>query len=131
ARITLRHWFKFNTVGVIGIFVQLGMLAALKAIFHMHYLVATALAVETAVLHNFMWHHRWTWIDRKNVNPAGVLLRLLRFNLTTGALSILGNLVLMRLWVGQLRLHYLVANLLTIAICSLLNFLVSERCVFR
>jgi hypothetical protein len=23
------------------------------------------LAVETALLHNFVWHERWTWADRK------------------------------------------------------------------
>jgi outer membrane lipoprotein-sorting protein len=50
--------------------------------------------------------------------------------LTNGALSILGNLVFMRLLVGSLGFHYLLANLVTIAICSLLNFIVSDRLVF-
>ena len=47
-----------------GIAVQLLMLVVLKAGLHLHYLVATALAVETAVIHNFLWHERFTWADR-------------------------------------------------------------------
>ena len=46
----------------------------------------------------------------------------MRFNLSTGLISIVGNLVLMRLFVGSLHLQYMVANLLTIGACSLANF---------
>ena len=52
-RTTGARWLKFNLVGAIGIGVQLGALGALTAVMHMPYLIATALAVEAAVLHNF------------------------------------------------------------------------------
>ena len=124
-----RRWLKFNAVGGMGIVVQLAALAIFKSLFHIHYLLATALAVETAVLHNFAWHERWTWKDR--TGKKGVMLRLLRFNLSTGAMSIVSNLVLMRLLVGQFHLPLLVANLLSIALTSLANFALSEVLVFR
>ena len=57
--------------------------------------------------------------------------RLLRFNLSTGLISIVGNLALMRLLVGSLHLQYMVANLLTIGACSLLNFWASDQVVFQ
>ncbi len=129
-RITSRRWLKFNLVGAIGIGVQLGALAALRTL-GVNYLVATALAVETAVVHNFLWHERFTWADRASVGVRQSAWRLVRFNLTTGAVSIGGNLLLMRLLVGQAHLHYLLANILTIASCGLVNFLVSDRVVFR
>ena len=53
----------FALVGAIGVVVQLGTLEALTALGG-HYLWATGLAVEAAVLHNFMWHQRFTWRDR-------------------------------------------------------------------
>ena len=62
--------------------------------------------------------------------PARCFLRLLRFHLGNGLVSILGNLALMRLLAGNLHLHYLAANLIAVAICSLANFLVGERWVF-
>ena len=58
-------------------------------------------------------------------------MRLLRFHAGNGAVSILGNLALMRLFVGTLHVPYLAANIVTIAICSLLNFAASEWFVFR
>ncbi len=128
---TGRRYLRFNLVGAIGIVVQLATLAALTSGLHLGYLVATALAVETAVLHNFIWHERYTWADRRSLRWRDVAARLARFNFTTGAISIGGNLLLMRLLVGQAHLPAMVANLLTIAACSVVNFLVSDRVVFR
>jgi dolichol-phosphate mannosyltransferase len=128
-RLVLR-WLQFNAVGGIGIAVQLAALTLLKTVLGVHYLWATALAVETAVIHNFVWHELWTWRDRRG-GFRQALGRLVRFNLTTGALSIVSNLVFMRLLVGRFGLHYLLANLIAIALTSVANFLVSEFLVFR
>jgi putative flippase GtrA len=163
---TLIRWCKFNLVGAIGIFVQFAALFVLKSLMHCNYLVATALAVEVAVVHNFVWHERYTWADRV-ANPSGAkaqnlvarlvaalkrcatqnlcaaqepraiqsffwpsLRRFLKFNLTNGLVSIGGNLGLMRVMVGWGHMNYLLANGIAIAICSLMNFVVSEEWVF-
>jgi putative flippase GtrA len=97
----------------------------------MDYLPATALAVQAAVLHNFVWHERWTWGDRTANHDSSRLARLLRFNLTIGALSIGENLLFMGFLVGRFEFHYLSANLIAIACCSVLNFVASDRLVFR
>jgi putative flippase GtrA len=108
-------------------------LVLFKSLLGLNYMLATALAVELAVLHNFCWHERWTWGERTRQTPgiAPLLARLLRFNLTTGLLSIASNLVLMRFFVGVLHMYYLMANALAIATTSLANFLLSELFVFR
>lgn len=124
------RWLKFNLVGAIGFAVQLAALALFVSGLRMNYLVATALAVEVAVLHNFVWHELYTWRDRTRLAPGGTLGRLLRFNLTTGALSVAGNLVIMRVLVGRLGMNYLAANVLTILACSLANFAASHWLVF-
>jgi putative flippase GtrA len=122
------RWIKFNAVGAGGIVVQLAVLTLLKVGLELNYLLATTLAVEAAIVHNYFWHERFTWLDRPTGN-AGV--RFLKFNLTTGMFSIAGNVVLMRCFVTGLHLNFLLANVLTIATCSLLNFLVSDRFVFE
>jgi putative flippase GtrA len=124
------RWLKFNAVGAAGIVVQLAVLFLLKRGLGMNYLVATALAVEAAVLHNFFWHQRFTWADRASLSRRQTLDRLLRFNLANGGLSILGNLVVMLLLVGSFHFQYIVANLIAIAVLSVANFLVSHRFVF-
>ncbi|HSE97686.1 MAG TPA: GtrA family protein, partial [Blastocatellia bacterium] len=69
----LRRWVKFNAVGVTGVAVQTLMLGLLLKISGMHYLAATALAVEASVLNNFIWHRKWTWADRRQ-SSAGIML---------------------------------------------------------
>jgi putative flippase GtrA len=129
-RITLR-WLKFNAVGALGIAVQLAVLLGLKSGFHLSYLLATGLAVEAAVVHNFLWHERFTWADRVEPSWRKSVPRLLRFNLTNGGISIAGNLALMKVMVGFVHVNYLIANGVAIVVCSLVNFLVSEEWVFE
>ena len=125
------RWLKFNLVGGIGIAVQLAILVVLKTGLGLNYLVATALAVEGAVVHNFLWHERFTWLDRSSRDLGeGSWPRFVKFNLTTGALSIAGNLLFMKMLAGLGHMNYLLANSITIAACSALNFLVSDRFVF-
>jgi putative flippase GtrA len=128
---TLMRIFKFNMVGGIGIFVQFAALYFLKSKMQMNYLAATAIAVEAAVVHNFVWHERFTWRDRTDSAPRSSLKRLLHFNLITGAVSILGNVALMEMMVDVLHAHYLLANAIAVLVCSLANFMVSEKWVFR
>lgn len=122
---------KFYGVGAGGTVVQLAALAALHEGFGIGYLAATGAAVELSVLHNFIWHERFTWRDRRSRSARQVAARLARFNFTTGALSLAGNLLIMGALVGSAHLPYLVANVIAIAACGLLNFLVSDRWVFR
>jgi len=120
------RWLKFNAVGALGILVQLGALALLTGMFHVQYLIATALAVESAVLHNFLWHERFTWADRSG---GSRLRRLIKFNATTGFFSIIGNMVFTKLLV-DVGLGDVAANAGAIALCSIVNFLLNDRLVF-
>jgi len=121
---------KFNFVGGIGIFVQLAALTLLRSAAHLDYLLATALAVETAVIHNFLWHERFTWRDRPSAHAMESLRRFIKFNATNGAVSIVGNLLIMRALVGGFQMNYVAANLVAVAVCSLANFLLSNWLVF-
>jgi putative flippase GtrA len=123
-----KRWLKFNAVGLAGVIVQLAALTALKQIPDFPTLAATALAVELAVLHNFYWHERWTWNTR---GTPGLSQRLLRFHAANGLVSLVSNLLWMRLLTGPLGLHYLPANAISIAATALINFALSERFVFR
>ena len=129
------RWLKFNFVGALGIVVQLASLTLLVSGLGVAYLPATAAAVETAILHNFIWHERFTWKDRttdaEHRRARDVAMRLVRFHAGNGVISLVGNLALMRLFVGAWHMKYLLANAITIAICSLLNFAASEWFVFR
>jgi putative flippase GtrA len=126
---SLQRFARFALVGAVGIVVQLAALEVLTAL-GCEYMWATGFAVEAAVLNNFVWHRRFTWRDRVDSHLAETGLRMFRFHLSNGAISILGSLLLMRWLVGELGMGVLIGNLLTIAACSSGNFLASDRWVF-
>jgi putative flippase GtrA len=123
----LRQWIRFNAVGIIGFALQLVVLAGLLR-FGVHYLTATFVAVEAAVLQNFIWHEQWTWRGRGGA--AGRARRLWRFHVLNGLVSVAGNLAMMRLLVGALGVPVVTANVLAVAACSTLNFAVGGRLVW-
>ena len=121
---------KFALIGWMGICVQLTVLAILTRA-GMNYLVATAIAVESAVIHNFCWHRRFTWQDRTASSFSGDLPALLRFHLSNGVVSLLGNVLLMSLLVQEVGLPITAANICAIATCAIANFLLSDLWVFK
>jgi putative flippase GtrA len=124
------RWLKFNAVGAMGIVVQLLALALLLRILQFHYMWATVLAVETAVLHNFCWHWRWTWADRRQGGLNHMAATLLRFNLSNGMISLFGTVLCTGILTGIFKLNPLLANVLSLGPCCVINYLVSDRLIF-
>ena len=122
------RFIRFNAVGLLGFVLQLAVLWGLIRL-DVHYLAATAIAVEAAVLHNYLWHERWTWRER-GAGGWDRLRRLGGFHLLNGGVSLAGNLVLMRALVGTWHVPPIVANLIAVVACSLINFALSDRLVF-
>jgi putative flippase GtrA len=127
---SLAAWMRFNAVGIIGVGVQLAVLSVLRTGFAWSIRAATLVAVECAVLHNFVWHEKWTWSHRA-LDFRGFPGRLLRFNISNGLISMAGNVALMELLAVRLHLNYVFSNLVAIGACSLLNFFVSDKLVFK
>jgi putative flippase GtrA len=117
----------FLVVGWLGFALQISVLAILISCARWPWLPATVVAVELAVIHNFLWHERVTWRDR---NSESGLARFVRFNVATGLTSIGGNLLLMAIYVGLLGIPPVAANLLAVMTMSVVNFVVADRWVF-
>ena len=126
-KMVLRCW-KFTAVGAMGMVLQLGTLALLNHAFPGHYLIASAVALEITLLHNFVWHIHYTWRDRRG--DVYWMDSLVRFHLSNGAVSIGGNLAVMWVLVLHAHLPVLVANLIAIGCCSVVNFGLGDRWAF-
>lgn len=126
------HFIRFNVVGILGFALQSGALFVLTHGPHpVGYLVATAAAVELAVLNNFVWHQRWTWKDRPSATTGETLRRLVKFNITNGAVSIAGNLGFMSILVGHLGLPIAIAYVTSVTACAVCNFFLADRIAFQ
>lgn len=125
---TFIRWAKFNLVGAVGMAVQLAALALISRRIPGHYLIASAAAIEITLLHNFVWHLNYTWKDRRDCSSRSS--QLMRFHLSNGIVSFVGNLALMRILVQEARLPLLVANSIAILSCSILNFCLGDNWTF-
>lgn len=120
----------FIAVGAGGFVVQMAVLYCAGSVLLWPYPVATLLAVEAAVLQNFLWHERWTWRDRRH-EPGTRVGRLARYHAATGLASLAGNVVITALAVEWLGWPLPVANASAVVLTSLANFLLADRWVFR
>src|SRR5215218_8611947 len=124
------RWAAFAGVGVIGFAVQIAAVALLTRVAGIPAAPTTAIAVEIALLHNFVWHERWTWRDRAAGGPTRVFTRLARFHVGTGVVSLVGNVAVAVSLVEWLHVPVLVANTAAVGVLGVLNFLIADRYVF-
>ena len=125
------RWGVFNGVGLLGFGVQLLALFLLKRVVGLDYRLATACGVEIALLHNFVWHEHVTWADVIPRSCGEVWGRMVRFHAANGLISLLGNVAITWTIVTEAKIAYLAANSVSVVICSVLNFAVGDRFVFR
>ena len=125
---TLIRWGKFNLVGAMGMVLQLAALALIDRCAPGHYLFAPAAAIELALLHNFVWHTRYTWRDRRD--SSALWVQCVRFHLSNGLVSMLGNLAIMRILVDSAHMPVLAANMIAIFCCSMTNFYLGDHWAF-
>jgi len=121
------RWLKFNAVGIVGAGVQLAALWFFARVLGFHVIAATVLAVEVAVLHNFVWHESWTW---RGLPASGRLRRLGRFHLANGLVSIVSNAIFTWIFKQVIGVPLVAANLAAIVLTALLNFIMAAAYVF-
>ena len=108
---------------------QVTLLALLLRLTNLPVFLVTLVAVEAAVLHNFVWHERWTWRDRPAATASERLRRLASFHALNGIVSFAGNVAIT---VGLVRTGWnpVLANLVAIMTCSLVNYAAGHFLVF-
>jgi len=117
----------FVTVASGGFLIQMVIVAALTHATSIPAEAATAIGVELAVLHNFLWHERWTWRDRI---AAARVRRFLNYQLATGCISLAGNVFVVGIAVRAYGIDPTTANLLAVMCMSAANYLAADRWVF-
>lgn len=118
----LHRFMRFSAVGFSGVFVNMGVLAAL-AQRGTELVPAGAVAVEAAIVWNFLLNEFWSFSDlaRRRPGRRARAWRLAKFNLISagGALINVGLLWALTQFAGM---HYLVSDLIGIAAATIWNY---------
>ncbi len=115
---------KFSVVGGSGVLVNTGALYFAYQLAHLPLLIASILAVELAIVSNFVLNDQWTFGQR---GLSGI--RFARFNVVSlGGLAITTVTLLLLKNVG---IYYLVANLFGIGVATMWNFMLNMLWTWR
>jgi putative flippase GtrA len=126
----MKRLARFAIAGAGGFILQIATLAVLVQAAHLHYVAATIVAVEAAILLNFVFHEHWTWGARvQGCKGAGV--RLLRFNVLTAVTSMSGSIIVTTFLVETASMDPIMANAISVIVLGGINFIGSDKFVFR
>jgi putative flippase GtrA len=129
------RFIRFGLVGASGTVINVAVLYLSQEFLFRHivdfhdrlnYSIATAITMAT--ISNFYWNRRLTWRDRKNAVEQSAIVLFFKY-VMAAALSIVIQSLLTK-WLA-IYLHYIVANLVAIALASAFNFLANDRLTFR
>ena len=108
----LRRFLRFCAVGLSGVIVNEVALWFFTAVGGFYYIYASLLAVELAIVNNFVLNDRWTFRDRscQQRGRENSIKRFYQFNLICGVGAIL-NVGILWVLTSFMGLHYLLSNL--------------------
>ncbi len=127
----LARLLQFHLVAWGGTLVNLGVMWLLKGRLNVHVILAGALGIETAIVHNFTWHYFFTWRDRVDRTAKDYFLRLVRYNLVTASIDFVVNLGILWALTTYAGVHYLVAHLAGMLAGPVFKFFANEFLIFR
>lgn len=115
---------KFGAVGATGVIINTTVLYVLSRRLGLPLLLASAIAVELAIVSNFFWNNRWTFACRRRS-----LARFAKFNVA----SLVGLTVnVTAVWgLTRVGLYFLIANLVGIGAGVAVNYAGSVVWVWR
>ncbi len=124
------RFLKFGLVGLSGVLVNEGLLWLLTENLGLYYLLSAAIAVETAIITNFILNDIWTFRDRRTPGNRSLLGRGLKFNLVSlGGLGI--NIAILWTVTEVVGISYLISNLIGIAGATLWNYTINTLWTWR
>ena len=129
-KIPIVRRFKFSSVGLSGVIVNLGLLWLLTTFILGEdlYMLAAVISIEASVINNFYWNDRWTFKDRRD--GSSIWMRLLKFH-GSRFLGIVTNLAVLYFLTDFIGLYYIISNIFAIGAGTLVNYLTSDKWVWR
>ena len=122
------NFIRFLLVGLSGLFVNSLALAAFTELAAIHYVISAVIATQVSTLWNFGLTETWVFGKRETERPF--LQRLVSFLLVNNLLLILRGPII-TFMVGQMGIHYLIANLFSLFVMTVLRYLLADKWIWN
>ena len=109
-----------------GVLVNAGLLYLLTEKAGLLYLKSSLVAIECAIINNFLWNYFWTWGDRASTSKRHFFRALAKFNISSGIVAFVVNWGLLILFTEVFGIPYQLSNLMGIAVGTVVNFTTSH-----
>jgi dolichol-phosphate mannosyltransferase len=123
------RFLKFGVVGASGVVVNMGGLYVFKEFAGIPYFIASLIAIELSILSNFTVNLLWTWRDRSG--EGRIWTKVIRYHVGAGATAFLGNYLILIALTELFGMHYMISNLIGIAVGTLANYIINDLWTFR
>jgi len=120
-------FIRFLAVGASGLVINSLALAAFTELIGIHYLISAAIATQASTLWNFSLTE--IWVFGKRVPEQPFARRLVSYLLMNNLLFLVRGPML-SLMVTQLGIHYLISNLASLFLMTLLRYAVSNQFIW-
>src|SRR5215213_8645367 len=122
------NFVRFLLVGVTGLVVNSLALYAFTELASLPILISAAIATQVSTLWNFGLTETWVFGKRETERPF--LQRLVSFLLINNLLLLLRGPII-AVMVGRLNVHYLIANLASLLVMTLLRYLLADKWIWN
>lgn len=129
-----QRFIRFGIVGLSGVCVDMSILYFLHdpARLDLGLIFSKIIAAEISIINNFTWNDIWTFGDVSSQQNSWHQrwLRLIKFNAVC-LLGLILNVLILNLMSNVLKLNYLIANLVAIAVVTFWNFWINLKLNWR
>ena len=119
---------RFLLVGASGLVVNTLALSLLTELVGLHYLASAIIATQFSTLWNFAWTETWVFAER--TRSTSVARRFVSYWVVNN-LSLLLRGPLLSVLVSVLGLHYVLGNLISIFVMTLVRYVLADRWIWR
>ena len=124
----LEDFMKYSLVGVSGVFVNLGLYLFLTRYYEISEIVAPLIAIESALISNFILNNFWTF--GKRITQSRIRVKFVKFHLVSGFSALINYSTFLTLFL-VFGLYDILANLIGIGLAAIVNYLINSNWTWK
>ena len=124
----LEDFMKYSLVGVSGVFVNLGLYLFLTRYYEISEVLAPLIAIESALISNFILNNFWTF--GKRITQRRIRVKFVKFHLVSGFSALINYSAFLTLFL-VFGLYDILANLIGIGLAAIVNYLINSNWTWK